>query len=74
MKIYVVTAYRYKNKLNHSYLVGVFNNKQKALNVAEVEEEFRGGKYACEVLEGEINKWKDNTNIMKSVFKVVKGF
>lgn len=48
---YTVHAYRYGNRELHSYLVGVYSKKQKALQAAEEEEDWRGGKYRCEVRE-----------------------
>lgn len=59
--VYVVTMYRYGNKEKHSYVLGVYSNKQKAEKEVEIEEEYRGGKYKGEVLEcildkGEIEK------------------
>jgi len=51
MMIYTVHAYRYGDRERHSYTVGVFGKKHAALKAAEVEEECRGGKYECEVLE-----------------------
>ena len=72
-KVYTVTAYRWGNKENHSYVLGVFNKKQPAITAAETEEEFRGGKYECEVCEWEINKWKHEKDIMLPVHKVIRG-
>jgi len=51
MKVYVVTAYRWGDKESHSYVVGAYNNSGRATCAAEVEEDFRGGKYSCEVVE-----------------------
>ncbi len=47
--MYVVNALRFGDPNLHSYIVGVFSNKDKAMLAAEEEEEYRGGKYACEV-------------------------
>ena len=49
--VYTVNAWRFGNRENHSYIVGVYSRKEKALKAAEVEEEYRGGKYTCEVIE-----------------------
>jgi|GEM_PF-5744102 len=54
--IYVVVAHRYGNKELHSYIVGVFSSPEDALKAAVREEEFRGGKYICSVLEIEKEK------------------
>jgi hypothetical protein len=50
-KFYTVNAYRWGDRELHSYSVGVYTNKQAALQAAESEAEWRGGKYECEVLE-----------------------
>ncbi len=49
--IYTVHAYRWGDRECHSYAVGVFGKKTAALKASETEEEYRGGKYECEVLE-----------------------
>ena len=49
--IYTVHAYRWGDRECHSYTVGVFGKKYAALKAAETEEDYRGGKYECEVLE-----------------------
>ena len=49
--IYTVHAYRWGDRERHSYIVGVFGEKHSALKAAETEEDCRGGKYECEVLE-----------------------
>jgi len=49
--IYTVHAYRWGDRECHSYTVGVFGKKNAALKAAETEEDYRGGKYECEVLE-----------------------
>jgi hypothetical protein len=43
--------YRWGDRESHSYVIGVFTKKQKALDEGEKEEEWRGGKYSAEVLE-----------------------
>jgi hypothetical protein len=57
--IYTVHAYKWGDRENHSYSVGVYQKKHAALKTAEAEEEWRGGKYECEVLEwvpGSVNE------------------
>ena len=49
--VYTVHAYRWGDRERHSYTVGVYSKKHAALKAAETEEEWRGGKYRCEVLE-----------------------
>ena len=53
--IYTVHAYRWGDRECHSYTVGVYGKKNSARKAAETEENFRGGKYKCEVLEWEID-------------------
>lgn len=54
-KIYIVTMYRWGDRENHSYVHGVYNKKQKAIDKALEEQICRGGKYHPEVLEADIN-------------------
>lgn len=57
-KVYVVTAYRWGERSNHSYVVGVCSKKEAAIKMADFERQYRGGKYECEVLEvGTTNKF-----------------
>ena len=50
-KIYTVTAYRYGEEEMHSYIVGVYTKKNYAINAAKEEDEYRGLKYRCSVIE-----------------------
>lgn len=60
VEIYSVTAYRWGDREMHSYIVGLFSKKYAALKSAEFEEEYRGGKYLCEVREHKvINKYDE---------------
>lgn len=55
-KIYVVNVFRWGDRDKHSYFVGVFSKKQKAIDEAEREEKYRGSiKYQAEIIETEIN-------------------
>lgn len=66
-KIYTVTAYRWGESESHSYVVTSTLDKAVAIQAAEIEEGFRGGKYKCEVLEiveGE-EKWIGNCTIIR---------
>lgn len=72
MEIYIVTAYRWGDYESHSYVVGIFDSEEKSLAAAHIEEEYRGGKYECEVLKGVINYWRHSKGITKSVFEVIK--
>ena len=47
--IFVVMAYRWGSRSNHSYIVGVYDNEQTAKEIADKQTAWRGGKYACTV-------------------------
>ena len=49
--VYTVHAYRWGDRERHSYSVGVYSKKHAALKAAQTENDYRGGKYECEVLE-----------------------
>lgn len=50
--VYVVTMYRFGERCNHSYVLGVWPKKWAAVKAAEAERMARGGtKYMPEVLE-----------------------
>mgnify|MGYP003439954327 CR=1 FL=1 len=53
--VYTVHAYRFGDAERHSYIVGVYSKKHAALKVAQTEQDYRGGKYLCEVLEWSMN-------------------
>ena len=48
-EIYIVTAYRWGDRSSHSYNLGVFKSKWKAMKCADSHCQYRGGKYACVV-------------------------
>lgn len=48
-KVYVVTMRRYGDREKHSYVIGVFDNKQRAIIVGGVEEMYRAGKYTADI-------------------------
>lgn len=50
-RVYTVRACRWGDQETHSYIVGVYDKKHAALKAAESEENYRGGKYECEVRE-----------------------
>lgn len=68
--VYNVHAYRFGNRDDHSYLVGVFTSKEKALAAAEAEFDYRGHKYYCEVLETTLN---EGGGQCESELKVILG-
>lgn len=48
--LFVATAYRWGERENHSYVVGVFSTKERAEYAADVEYTWRGcGKYECKI-------------------------
>ena len=59
-KVYIVTAYRYGNRADHSYNIGVFQKKSKAKQVAESHCTYRNGKYDCVVDECKLNKFDND--------------
>lgn len=72
-KVYVVIAYRWNSQENHSYLVGCNTNKDKAIEMAEKEADYRGGKYGCWVYETDMNwEWNDDYR-NKEVIHQAKG-
>jgi hypothetical protein len=50
-KTYIVTAFRWGERDNHSYISGVFSKKAQAIKDADEETAYRGGKYSCQVEE-----------------------
>lgn len=54
--VYVVTAYRWADKREHSYVVGCFTDQKLALAAVAAEEKYRAEKYKCEVLEVPLNE------------------
>lgn len=47
---YVVTAYRWGQRNAHSFVVGAYIGVSAAIRCAEEYADYRGGKYACEVV------------------------
>ena len=56
MIVYCVTAYRWGDRENHSYVVGVFDDLERAIHYAKAEKEWRGGKYDCEIVSMNLNE------------------
>ena len=48
-EIYIVIAYRWGNRSDHSYTLGAFEKPEKAIECAESHHTYRGGKYQCVV-------------------------
>lgn len=69
-KFYVVNAYRWGERENHSYFVGICNRKEKAIKMAKEHEGDRGLKYECEVIECNMNDNDDeNQKYIKNIRK-----
>lgn len=69
-----VHAYRWGDRERHSYTVGVFPDDDTALQAATEEEDLRGGKYVCEVLQMTIGTVIAGTSKQHDKrFKVVKA-
>ena len=61
-KIWTTTAYRWGERENHSYLLGVFSKKHAAIKCADSHTEYRGGKYGCVVDEFELDNFDNTSN------------
>ena len=61
-KLYIVTAYRWGDRSMHSYNIGAFTDKDKAIESAISHCEWRGGKYACVVEECEANRFDNEVD------------
>ena len=53
--LYIVTMYRWGSRENHSYVLGVYDDKELALKSAIENQIDRGGKYYPEILEFNLN-------------------
>ena len=53
--VYIVTMYRWGSKEDHSYVLGCYSKKSKALLECENEEIHRNQKYSGEVVKARIN-------------------
>lgn len=53
---YVVTAYRFANKEQHSYVVGIYDTYDLGKDAGLAETQHRSGKYICEIIGCEINQ------------------
>lgn len=68
--VYVVIAYRWGQRENHSYTLGVFNKKAQAIKCADSHTEYRGGKYGCAVESCTLNSFtNDDDDYIKEVYK-----
>lgn len=70
--MYIVIAYRWGNREKHSYIVGIFTNDKDAVNAAELETNFRGGKYACFVEKSNTNEYnQDKENYTEVIYNTL---
>lgn len=60
--VYTVHAYRFGDRERHSYTVGVYSKKHAAMKAADTEEDYRGGKYTCEVLEWMLDSGREGNH------------
>lgn len=75
LDVFVVTAQRHGNNEKHSYLVGVFNNENKAIAAAEAHANYRGGNYGCVVEKCDLNHFDNNdNNYSKEVYRALSRF
>ena len=61
--IYVVTAYKWGINSEHSYVVGVFDTRKKAIDCADKHTKFTKGKYSCEVDKCFMNDYDQNETV-----------
>lgn len=54
-ELFVVTMYRWGERENHSYVLGVFDDKEKADSAGTNESEQRDGKYDMEIIRFKLN-------------------
>jgi hypothetical protein len=72
-EVYVVTMYRFGDHERHSYVLGVFNDEEKAQAEATAEQENRGGnKYYAEIISVKVNELKKR-EIIKAASTPKKG-
>ena len=69
-EVYVVIAYKWGDNENHSYTVGVFDSKHKAIKCADSHRDYRGGKYACDVESLLLNEFdNESDDYVKDVYR-----
>lgn len=67
--MYVVIAYRWGERGNHSYTLGIFDKKMAAIKCAESHTKYRGGKYGCVVEAFNLNEYIEDENPMKEIHR-----
>jgi hypothetical protein len=68
-KVYIITSYRWGERDNHSYNVGILTNKEKSIKLAKKHAEVRGIKYECVVEEWYLNITKSHIQIFSTKLK-----
>lgn len=64
--VYVVTMYKFGDRENHSYVLGIYSKKEKAISEGFDEKEYRGGnKYYPEILEFDLNDDKHKSTVLE---------
>jgi hypothetical protein len=71
--VFVVIAYRYGMRDDHSYFVVVCDSLEDGKQAATQEVSFRSGKYGCEVIECQIGPWAEG-RISRQVYYVPSSF
>jgi len=71
--VYVVTSYRWGNREDHSYILGVFSKKAQAIKCADSHVMYRGGKYYPEVDAVTLDSFSnDDDDYSKTIYKTKK--
>lgn len=65
--VYMVMARKWGSEQSHNYPVGVFEDKIKAVDAADIHYEYRGKKYTCYVYRCTPNKL-DNDNAPVEIY------
>lgn len=60
-EVYVVTAYKWGNIENESYVVGVFTKKDKAIEIADEHLIFKNYKWVCYVDSCIVNQFNNSS-------------
>lgn len=69
-EVYIVSAYRWGDRKDHSYNLGVFQKKHKAKQVADSHCQYRGGKYACVVDKCTLDQfYNDADNYTEEIYR-----
>ncbi len=56
MKVYIVIMHRYGEREAHTYIKGIYKNKENAIKVGKEEEMCRDGKYDSVIREEIVNE------------------